>query len=410
VTTVEQAVSAMTFHVDAFLQSLMNFVRDYRGLRGSSEYATQVRIVEKVRHHHGWGQIELVWDRLSYFTEGIADAMSQLSRGLSQLDIYDIPDYMDLVNSIAAAGRHVQDIHVNLNNMITQPDANTIYWINIASNHERISVHTAPLHVGPLIREHIWNRKYSTVLTSATLQTALSFDYIQDRLDAEDVDTLALGSPFDYESSTLLYLVTDIALPNDRGAYQNDVEQGLIGLCKATNGRALVLFTSYAQLRRTAKAISPELEAEGIVVYDQSSGTSRQQLIEGFRGTQNAVLLGTRSFWEGVDVPGQALSVLVIVRLPFSVPSDPIFEARSKTFDQPFQEYAVPEAILHFRQGFGRLIRRKTDRGVVVLFDRRVLAKSYGKYFLNSLPDCTRRYGPMSDLPRAAAEWIDGKR
>jgi DNA polymerase-3 subunit epsilon/ATP-dependent DNA helicase DinG len=224
------------------------------------------------------------------------------------------------------------------------------------------------------------------------------------------VDTLALGSPFDYESSTLLYLVTDIALPNDRGAYQNDVEQGLIGLCKATNGRALVLFTSYAQLRRTAKAISPELEAEGIVVYDQSSGTSRQQLIEGFRGTQNAVLLGTRSFWEGVDVPGQALSVLVIVRLPFSVPSDPIFEARSKTFDQPFQEYAVPEAILHFRQGFGRLIRRKTDRGVVVLFDRRVLAKSYGKYFLNSLPDCTRRYGPMSDLPRAAAEWIDGKR
>jgi DNA polymerase-3 subunit epsilon/ATP-dependent DNA helicase DinG len=130
-------------------------------------------------------------------------------------------------------------------------------------------------------------------------------------------------------------------------------------------------------------------------------------LLENFRADGRAVLLGTRAFWEGVDVPGQALSVLVIVKLPFDVPSDPIIAARSETFEDPFNQYALPEAILRFRQGFGRLIRTQSDRGIVAILDRRVVTKRYGRLFIESLPVCNMRVGPVADLPRSAVRWLD---
>jgi DNA polymerase-3 subunit epsilon/ATP-dependent DNA helicase DinG len=184
------------------------------------------------------------------------------------------------------------------------------------------------------------------------------------------------------------------------------VEQALISLCRASEGRTLVLFTSYYQLRSTSRAITQPLAGAGISVFQQGSGVSRVQLLENFRTTPKCVLLGTRSFWEGVDVVGPALSVLVIARLPFSVPDDPIFAARAEAFENPFAEYAVPETILRFRQGFGRLIRTKTDRGAVVVFDKRVLTKSYGPLFLNSLPDCTRARATLAELPSAVKRWL----
>jgi DNA polymerase-3 subunit epsilon/ATP-dependent DNA helicase DinG len=130
-------------------------------------------------------------------------------------------------------------------------------------------------------------------------------------------------------------------------------------------------------------------------------------LLESFRSADKAVLLGTRAFWEGVDVPGEALSVLVIAKLPFDVPSDPIVASRAETFEDPFFQFSLPEAILRFRQGFGRLIRTQSDRGVVAILDRRVLSKRYGKFFIESLPTCTIHVGPMSDLPRTAENWLN---
>jgi DNA polymerase-3 subunit epsilon/ATP-dependent DNA helicase DinG len=193
--------------------------------------------------------------------------------------------------------------------------------------------------------------------------------------------------------------------PGERN-YQRVVESTLIDLCRATQGRTLVLFTSYSQLLNSYRAINPSLEENGIVVYAQGVDGSRRQLLENFKSTPRAVLLGTRSFWEGVDVVGEALSCLVMARLPFSVPSDPIFAARSETFDQAFTEYSVPDAILRFRQGFGRLIRTATDRGVVAVFDKRLLTKTYGQTFLKSLPECTVRRGTRAELERAVAEWM----
>jgi Rad3-related DNA helicase len=243
------------------------------------------------------------------------------------------------------------------------------------------------------------------VLTSATLRTGSSFDFLRERLHAWDADELAVGSPFDYKNSTLVYLVDDIPEPGQQG-YQQAVEQGMAALFRATEGRALALFTSYNQLRSTLYAIRAPLAQAGITVQAQGEGISRAQLLEGFRTGERRVLLGTRSFWEGIDVPGDPLSCLAIAKLPFSVPSDPVFAARAETFDEPFLEYAVPETILRFLQGFGRLIRTRTDRGIVAIFDKRLLTKSYGPLFIESLPDPTVRQGSITLLPKAAAEWL----
>jgi DNA polymerase-3 subunit epsilon/ATP-dependent DNA helicase DinG len=246
-------------------------------------------------------------------------------------------------------------------------------------------------------------------MTSATLRTGGDFNFVKERLHAWDADELAVGSPFDYKSSTLFYIVSDMPEPGEQG-YQRALEQGLISLCRAMGGRTMVLFTSYSQLRATSKVIVPALAKDDVTVYEQSDGSSRRQLLENFKTAQRGVLLGTRSFWEGVDVPGEALSCLVIVRLPFAVPSDPVFAARSETFEQAFTEYSVPDAILRFRQGFGRLIRTANDRGVVAVFDKRLLTKTYGQTFIKSLPDCTIRRGPQAEIARAVTEWMNRER
>jgi DNA polymerase-3 subunit epsilon/ATP-dependent DNA helicase DinG len=282
-----------------------------------------------------------------------------------------------------------------------------IYWVESSPQRSAVAIQAAPLHIGNLMERYIWFEKRSVILTSATLTTAGNFDYIRSRLQADDAEELALGSPFDYQNSALLYLVDDVPEPSDFRGHQLSINRGLIDLCKATGGRTLALFTSYSQLQKTSEAITGPLAQEGIIVYEQGSGPSPHTLLKSFRQAEQAVLLGTRAFWEGVDIPGQNLSVLVIAKLPFQVPSDPIVAARAETFSESFQEYMLPEAILSFRQGFGRLIRSKQDVGVVVVFDKRLLTKSYGSLFLSSLPDCTIQTGPLSDLPKIACRWLN---
>jgi DNA polymerase-3 subunit epsilon/ATP-dependent DNA helicase DinG len=230
---------------------------------------------------------------------------------------------------------------------------------------------------------------------------------VRERLGLTDAKELRLDSPFEYRRAALLYLSTDLPEPG-QPRYQRLLDQALIALCQATEGRALVLFTSHSALRATYGGIKGPLEAKGILVLGQRIDGSPRQLLERLKQHGRAVVLGTATFWEGVDVVGDALSVLVITKLPFKVPTDPIFAARSELFDNPFQEYAVPQTILTFKQGFGRLIRSRVDRGVVAVLDRRLLTKSYGSSFLHSLPDCTQRQGEIEDLPRLARLWLAG--
>jgi DNA polymerase-3 subunit epsilon/ATP-dependent DNA helicase DinG len=202
-----------------------------------------------------------------------------------------------------------------------------------------------------------------------------------------------------------LYVANDIPEPNSSD-YQHALHRGIISAATAAGGRTLALFTSYAALRKAAQAIAAPLAREDILVYEHGEGASPNVLLESFKSTERAVLLGTRSFWEGVDIPGEALSVLLIPKLPFDVPTDPLIAARSETYEDPFGEYFVPEAILKFRQGFGRLIRSASDRGVVAILDRRVLTKQYGRLFLESLPRCTLRQGPTTSLGREVTRWL----
>jgi DNA polymerase-3 subunit epsilon/ATP-dependent DNA helicase DinG len=180
----------------------------------------------------------------------------------------------------------------------------------------------------------------------------------------------------------------------------------LVESCRASGGRALVLFTAYGMLNAIYNEIKPALEAEGILVLAHGTDGSPRQLLSALRENPRTVLLGTASFWEGVDVVGDALSLLVIVRLPFAVPTDPIYQARSALYDEPFDQYALPQAVLRFRQGFGRLIRSKTDRGVLLVLDRRVRGRRYGEAFLRSLPRCTLKELPSRDIAGAVEDWL----
>jgi len=301
---------------------------------------------------------------------------------------------------------HGMELFNGLRRILTEPAAEDIYWLTIFRRDGRIALNSAPLAVSGLLRERLFDVKASVILTSATLRTADSFTFIKERLGLEDPNELALGSPFDFKTAALLYVPSDLPEPN-QPSYQKSVEKAIIELCKATEGRMMVLFTSIGQLNSTYYAIQRPLEEEGIVVFAQGADGSRRQILDNFRTTEKSVLLGTRSFWEGVDVVGQALSCLVIVRLPFAVPTDPVFAARSQSFDDPFNQYSLPDAILRLRQGFGRLIRSKDDYGVVVVLDKRIITKDYGKIMLRSLPPCTARKGPADALPNAARRWLD---
>lgn len=390
----------------AFFAQLEGFMSDQRDGQPVGAYGQQLRVVASTRTLPAWSGVETAWDELRGPMGAVTQTLSELAESLMSLAESLGAPAEDLAVGARTASRDLAEILEHLDRMIFEGGRETIFWLEIHPTHGRLSMHAAPLEVGPLIERYLWHEKEAVVMTSATLTTTGEFDYIRRRLSADEADELALGSPFDFETSTLLYLINDIPEPGDRSAYQSAVERGLIALCRATRGRALVLFTSYDQLRRTARAISDPLAVGGIVVYEQGEGASRHSLLESFRTSEQAVLLGTRSFWEGVDVAGEALSVLAIVRLPFDVPSDPIVAARAETFESPFDEYSVPEAILRFRQGFGRLIRTRSDRGVVVSFDRRLLTKRYGRAFIDSLPRCTMKIGGLAELPKAAARWL----
>ena len=394
--------------LDKLLDALQKFVLEaVPSLQQSNAaYDQQAELTSGMRVQPAWSDIEVATAHLDDVLATVEKGLQGLHTGLVDLEDQDIPDYDDLLQEIISRLAYVRALREHLSEAISEPSTKQVYWFRVAAKDGEVALHAAPLHVGTLLQQNLFPKLDTLILTSATLSTAREFAYIRERLGLSDADELRVESPFDYASSTLLYLPTDIPEPAQPN-YQNAVVESIVELCLATQGRALVLFTSYHQLKTTYYAVARPLEEAGIVLFGQGLDGSRRQLLERFKTTPHCVLFGTRSFWEGVDVVGPALSCLVIARLPFSVPSDPIFAARSRTFDDSFGEYAVPEAVLRFRQGFGRLIRSYSDRGIVVVLDRRILSKSYGQSFLASLPGCTVHRGPLHELPSRAVGWLE---
>ena len=399
---------AVHSRLEMFWEVMDDVVRELVPKMDNSEYDLRLRVTAATRSQPVWVEIEVAWDNLGLLWGILLQHIESLGDALRNLPSAD-EGLVSLIEQLGSTALRLVELQVQMEQWVMKPDSNSVYWVEVATPERqgrRITLRAAPVHVGKLVQDNVLYKNETVIMTSATLRTAGSFDYVRDRLSAQDADTATVGSPFDYQESTLLYLPTDLPEPNAPG-YQTAVEQTLVGLAKALDGRTLALFTSYQQLKRTAQAIGPALTEAGITVLSQGSGSSRHQILETFKGGNKTVLLGTRSFWEGVDVVGAALSALVLVRLPFAVPNDPVVAARSETFDDPFYHYQVPDAILRFRQGFGRLIRSKTDRGVVVVMDKRVTSKGYGKLFLESLPECTTHKGPLLNLPATARSWVE---
>jgi DNA polymerase-3 subunit epsilon/ATP-dependent DNA helicase DinG len=391
--------------VRIFFDGMSEFVSLQREGQPISTYAYQERILPATRTQPGWDAVELAWSAAAETLTLLVALLGEIQKGATELYSDGLETLEDIIGNLGNLYRRLTEAESMLGSMIFEPATDYVYWVEVNPNNNRLALNAAPIRVGPLVEKYLWHEKRSVILTSATLTTHGEFNYIRNTLTADEADELALGSPFDYETAALLYVANDIAEPNAH-EYQGQVERAIVSLCTASGGRTLVLFTSYAQLKRTSKNIAGPLAKQEILVYEQGEGASPNALLESFKSSDRAVLLGTRSFWEGVDIPGEALSVLVIVKLPFAVPSDPLVAARAETFEDPFNEYHLPEAILRFRQGFGRLIRTQSDRGVVAILDRRVLTKAYGKLFIESLPRCTLRVGSLSELPRAAAKWL----
>ncbi len=398
-------------HIHGLINSLFSTLREFfasqRGEANDSDYDYKVRITRATRAQPDWARVEIAWESTSQALSKLMDGLSRFLKDLQSLvEMADDPQLEGLTQELAGTLARLLEWQARAHVILMEPSEQGIYWAHLNPSTGYISLNAAPINVAPFLEKSIFSSKESVILTSATLRVGESFDYMRERLGIAEASELALGSPFDYRSSTLLYLPTDIPEP-DTPDYQRMVEEAILGLTRALEGKTLVLFTSYRQLHRTARAITPALAEEGILVLEQDETTSRTQLLETFRLAERAVLMGTRSFWEGIDVVGENLSCVIIPRLPFSVPTDPIFSARSETYEDPFHQYAVPESILRLRQGFGRLIRSKTDRGIVAILDKRIQTRHYGKLFLQSLPPCTIVRGPLELLPQEALKWME---
>ena len=294
---------------------------------------------------------------------------------------------------ITAHQRNCQRLRDELDMIIRQNDPNYVYWGEISTRGRtpRILLNATPANINQMLQEQLFTQKNSVVMTSATLSTNRNFAYFKARVGISECRELRAHSPFDFKEQVQIHIPRGMPDPNS-GEFISAVIAKIKYYLKLTHGKAFVLFTSYKMMDEVYDAVAPDLEDMEISTFKQGGDLSRTAMLQAFREDTDSVLFGTASFWEGVDVRGEALSNVIITRLPFEVPTHPVMEARVKQIKESggneFFDFSLPEAILRLKQGFGRLIRTQTDKGIVVILDPRIRTRSYGRQFLGSLPNC----------------------
>jgi len=332
----------------------------------------------------------IVRDRLS---QGLVKLAAQLKVQAARATDESIEkNFMSAHDSLVQIAQGIRD-------WCQQPDENSVYWMEIRRRRSgpQVALMAAPIDVGRVLRQSLFAPTPAVIMTSATLSTGgqkqaetASFEFFTSRIGVQETRQLQLGSPFDYARQAELIIVHDMPLPDAKQRYDQACFQAACQGIERHGGHTFILFTSYAALSRMQRQLEPWLRQRGWQVYSQADGVPRSKLVQQFRDNPQGVLLGTDSFWQGVDVPGAALSNVIIPKLPFSVPDHPLLEARLDAIREnggnPFAQYQLPEAVIKFKQGFGRLIRTARDTGQVVVLDSRIHGKSYGRMFVESLP------------------------
>jgi predicted DnaQ family exonuclease/DinG family helicase len=420
---VRKAVGSVRDAVDTVRGSASTFFAELSELvtntgEGSRDYSTRIRLTTAIRHAPDWESVERRWDALNI---ALATAVSNVailqtlfpdtvaSTARQDIDLSALAVRVDDIENRLGVQRHeLTQLAMEINDAIHNPKPDQVYWLETRQGEQRDTVlHAAPLQLGDYLKRHLYGRLDSLVLTSATMTTAGDTRFIRQRLGVEDAEEITLSSPFDYRSNAMIIVPSDLPEPNQPG-FDIAAHQAIYNVAVVAGGRTLVLFTSIQAMNQARVNLADRFRDAGLQLVTQHEDGSAEQLAERLRSFDRTVVLGAGAFWEGVDVPGPALSALVIAKLPFPVPNDPIHAARSESFDNGWSEYTLPQTILKLRQGFGRLIRTQTDRGVCVILDQRLISRRYGAQILDSLPDAGRDFSAVAQMGTTVARFLKG--